>query len=282
MDRGDAVTWHASLALRYHHEASRTVARHRHEGPLRILQSLYPEGDAVCHNVLVHPPGGLVGGDVLDITVDVDAGAHGLVTTPGAARFYRSEGAPAVQRSHLRLAAGARLEWLPAEAICYDQCRAENRLVCELAPGAELIAWDVTALGLPHAHKPFERGSLLQHLELPGVWLERARIDAQDQRLMDSPLGLAGQRCIATLFFACGEKLPRARREKVLDAARAVIDAHPLRLTAGATSPHAQLVVVRALAPVVEPAMALMQQVRAAWRGACWDLPATAPRIWAM
>ncbi|GHC88961.1 urease accessory protein UreD 2 [Pseudorhodoferax aquiterrae] len=276
------MAWHASLALDYRLEAGRSVARHRHQGPLRVLQSLYPEHEGICHNVLVHPPGGLVGGDVLDIGIDVGEGAHGLVTTPGAARFYRSAGETAAQRTELKLAPGARFEWLPAETLCYDECLAENRLRLQLAPGAELIGWDITALGLPHAGKPFARGQLHQHLELPGVWLERARMAADDALLLDSPLGMAGQRCIATLFFACGDKLARARREQVLDAARAVIDGHALRATAGATSPNAQVVVVRALAPVVEPAMGLMKQIWAAWRGACWQLPATPPRIWAM
>ena len=107
------MTWHASLELDYTLSAARTVAHHRHKGPLRILQSLYPEGDAVCHNVLVHPPGGLVGGDTLDIQTTVATGAHALVTTPGATRFYRSLGELALQRAHVTLAAGARLEWLP-------------------------------------------------------------------------------------------------------------------------------------------------------------------------
>ncbi|MGC3983423.1 MAG: urease accessory protein UreD [Pseudorhodoferax sp.] len=276
------MAWHASLALDYRLEAGRSVARHRHQGPLRVLQSLYPERESICHNVLVHPPGGLVGGDVLDIRVDVGEGAHGLVTTPGAARFYRSAGETAAQRTLLALAPGARFEWLPSETLCYDQCLAENRLRLQLASGAELIGWDVTALGLPHAGKPFTQGTLHQHLELPGIWLERARIAADDALLLDSPLGLAGQRCIATLFLACGDKLARTRREQVLDAARAVIEGHALRATAGATSPNAQVVVVRALAPVVEPAMGLLKQIWAAWRGACWQLPATPPRIWAM
>lgn len=276
------MAWHASLALDYRFEAGRSVVRHRHQGPLRVLQSLYPEGDGICHNVLVHPPGGLVGGDVLDITVLVGSGAHGLVTTPGAARFYRSTGARAAQHTRLSLASGARLEWLPAETLCYDQCLADNQLQLELAPGAEMMGWDVTALGLPHAGSPFVQGELCQHLELPGVWLERARIAADDQRLLDGPLGLAGHRCIATMFFACGDKLARGRREQVLEAARAVLEPHALRGTAGATSPNAQVVVVRALAPVVEPAMDLLKQVWAAWRAACWQLPAQPPRLWAM
>ena len=276
------MPWHASLQLDYTLEGTRTVARHGHNGPLRILQSLYPEGDAVCHNVLVHPPGGLVGGDTLDISATVGPGAHGLVTTPGATRFYRSTGERALQRTHLTLAEGARLEWLPLEALCYNACNAENHLTLNLAPGAECMGWDVTALGLPHAGQPFETGRFVQHIEAPGLWLERGVIDAADHRLLESPLGLAGQRCMASLFFVTGRPLDRARRDTALDAARAVMDAHALKASAGATSPNGQVLVVRALAPQVEPAMQLLQQVRAAWRAALWQLDAEPPRIWAM
>lgn len=276
------MPWHASLQLDYTLEGTRTVARHAHNGPLRILQSLYPEGDAVCHNVLVHPPGGLVGGDTLDISATVGPGAHGLVTTPGATRFYRSTGERALQRTHLTLAEGARLEWLPLEALCYNACNAENHLTLNLAPGAECMGWDVTALGLPHAGQPFETGRFVQHIEAPGRWLERGVIDAADHRLLESPLGLAGHRCMASLFFVTGRPLDRARRDTALDAARAVMDAHALKASAGATSPNGQVLVVRALAPQVEPAMQLLQQVRAAWRAALWQLCAEPPRIWSM
>ena len=276
------MPWHASLQLDYTLEGTRTVARHAHNGPLHILQSLYPEGDAVCHNVLAHPPGGLVGGDTLDITATVGPGAHGLVTTPGATRFYRSTGERALQRTHLSLAEGARLEWLPLEALCYNACNAENHLTLNLAPGAECLGWDVTALGLPHAGQPFDTGRFVQHIEAPGRWLERGVIDAADHRLLESPLGLAGQRCMASLFFVVGTPLERARRDTALDAARAVMDAHALKASAGATSPNGQVLVVRALAPQVEPAMQLLQQVRAAWRAALWQLCAEPPRIWSM
>lgn len=274
------MSWHARLHLSYQHESERTVARFRHDGPLRILQSLYPEGDAVCHNVLVHPPGGLVGGDTLDIEIEGADGSHGLITTPGASRFYRSEGDLALQRTRIRLAAGARLEWLPLEAICYSGCRAENQLSIEVEPGAELIGWDVTALGLPNAGQPFERGTYLQHIEVPGVWLERGRIDAADHRLLQSPIGLGGHRCMASLFFVAGSPVARARRDALLAHARSLLEASPLAESAGATSPHAEVVVLRVLAPVVEPAMQLLRQVWQAWRAELWRLPAATPRIW--
>ena len=148
------MIWHAQPDIDYALEHGRTVARHRHNGPLRVLQSLYPEGEAVCHDVPVHPPGGLVGGDTPDLTVTAGDQAHALLTTPGVIRFYRSAAEPAVQRASLTLHDQARLEWLPLEAIAYDACRAENQLQMRLAAQAELLGWDITALGLPGAALP--------------------------------------------------------------------------------------------------------------------------------
>ena len=276
------MPWHARLDLDYRIEAGRCVARFEHDGPLRILQSLYPEDEGICHNVIVHAPGGLVGGDTLTIGVRVRDGAHGLITTPGATRFYRSEGETALQTTRIQLDANARMEWLPLEAICYSGCLAENRQRMELAPGSELMGWDVTALGLPESGLPFDRGGLLQHLELPGHWLERGRIAASDDRLMNGPLGLAGRRCLATLFLVSGSDFPRQRRDQALALAREVIDADLLASSAGATAPGNRVIAVRVLAPLVEPALTLLKAVRASWRRSLWDLPATMPRSWAV
>jgi urease accessory protein len=276
------MTWHGQLDLRYTRDGERTVAHDRHHGPLRVLKSLYPEGPGICHHVLVHPPGGIAGGDVLEIDARLDAGTHALVTTPSATRFYRSAGATAVQRATLQVADGARLEWLPLETIAYRSCIAENHLRLDLAPGAEAMGWDTLALGLPAAGEPFETGSFLQHLELPGHWVERGRIDAADTRLLDSPLGWAGRRVLGTLWFAAGSDLATARRDALLDTARACIAGSALAATAGATSPHGRVVVLRVLAERVEPAMALLVAVRAAWRDAAWGLAAEPPRIWRM
>jgi urease accessory protein len=274
--------WHANLKLDYTLESERSVARYAHYGPLRVLKSLYPEGDSVCHNVLVHPPGGLVGGDTLDIQVTVGEGAHGLITTPGAARFYRSDGAPALQRTTLKLASGARLEWLPLEALLYSGCIAENKLVFDLEPGAQMLGWDVISLGLPDANLAFDKGTFSQHIEMPGHWLERGTLAATDTQLLHSPLGLAGHTCIASLFFAAGSNLDRALRDTLLDAAREVTGVHALKASAGATSPGPRMVVLRVLAPRVEPAMDLLRKVWLAWRGLAWGKPADMPRIWAM
>jgi urease accessory protein len=159
---------------------------------------------------------------------------------------------------------------------------AENRLRMTLEPGGELLGWDITALGLPGADLPFVQGHLNQHIELSGVWLDRAKVAASDMRLLNSPLGLDGQRCVASLFFVTGSPIERNRKQQALDCAREHIGNSPLARSAGVTSPNPQVMVVRVLAPVVEPAMQILRQVRDAWRSLLWCKSASSPRIWSM
>ncbi len=274
------MSWLARLSLDYSRQGERTLALDRHEGPLRVLRRLYPEGPGICHHVLVHPPGGVAGGDELHIHARLQPGTHAVLTTPGATRFYRSDGAVARQCVQLQLAADTRLEWLPLENIAHPGCRAENHLRAELAPGAEMMGWDVLALGLPASGQAFDSGSFVQHVELPGVWLEHARIAADDQLLLRSPLGWAGRPVLATLWLACGSALAAARRQALLDSARECLQGHALADSAGATAPQPSVLVLRALAPRVEPAMQLLAAVRERWRRLAWGLAAMPPRIW--
>jgi urease accessory protein len=306
-----AAGWRGHLALRYWRDGPRTVALDRHEGPLRVLQRLYPEGDAICHHVLVHPPGGVAGGDSLLLQADLAEGTHAVITTPGATRFYRSGGRPALQQARLRLADGARAEWLPLENLAFSGCDAENRTEVELAPGAEMMGWDLLALGLPASGAAFDSGCFTQHLSLhlsaaqdspstatftpppvlaPGpsqredlprpLWLERGRVDAQDHRLLNSPLGWGSRRVLGTAWWAAGQPLGTQRRQALLDAARDCPEEAGLEGWTGVTSPLPHVVVARVLAPRVEPAMQWLSAVRATWRRTGWGLDAHPPRIW--
>jgi urease accessory protein len=291
--RHQQLGWRGHLRLHYWAQSPssgvatdagpRTVAQDQHSGPLRVLQALYPEGPAICHHVLVHPPGGVVAGDELRVDVQVDAGSHALITTPGATRFYRSDGPVALQCTQLSVANGGRLEWLPLENIAHGGCRAENQVQLQLQETAQVMGWDVLALGLPAAQQPFTAdaaGWFCQHLQLPGVWLERGRVAAADHQLLTSPLGWAGHNVLGTLWLAQGSAWSPVRRQALLDAARDVVAAHPLQTSAGVTSPQTAVLVLRVLAPQVEPVMQLLHQVRAAWRQQLWGLGAEPPRIW--
>src|SRR3569623_194052 len=162
--------WQARLELGFAIRGGRSsLTSRRHHGPLRVQRPFYPEGAGVCHIYVLHPPGGVVGGDELVIDVAVSAGAHALITAPAAGKFYRSAGATARQTQMLRVAAAAALEWLPQENIAFDGARAELCTRVELAEGARFIGWEIMCLGRPGAGAGFQHGVVRQRFE---VWRE--------------------------------------------------------------------------------------------------------------
>src|SRR5204862_4636275 len=117
-------SWQASLSLDFAAREGKTILEKKvHDGPLVVQKPLYPEGDAVCHAIVVHPPGGMAGGDELLLEVKTGNNAAALLTTPGAAKWYRSAGPLAKQT--LRFDVAGSLEWLPQETIVFDGARAE-------------------------------------------------------------------------------------------------------------------------------------------------------------
>lgn len=204
------MAWVGSLELLYRLEDGRVRAIDRHHGPLRVLKAHHPEGPGLAEHVLVHPPGGLAGGDDLSVRVEVGAGAHARLSTPSATRFYRSLGEVARQDIELTIGAGAALEWLPLETLLHGQCRARSRLRARLAPGALFMGWDMVCLGLPASGDDFRSGSFEQDLEIEGMWVEAIRLEAQDQTLRRSPVGLNGRPVWGTLWSQNSSKQVRA------------------------------------------------------------------------
>jgi urease accessory protein len=172
----------------------------------------------------VHPPGGIAGGDELQLTVRAKAGARALLTTPGAGKWYRTAGPWAHQRIALEAGAGAVLEWLPQETIVFEGAAAELESDIRLAPDARFIGWEILRLGRTASGERFTRGQLRTRtmIRCDGriAWLERARLEGGSD-LLDSPLGLAGEPVFGTLLAvgpdvdaglvaACREPEPRA------------------------------------------------------------------------
>lgn len=265
-------SWHAELELGYGRfgDSTRPTLR-RHQGPLRVQKHLYAEGPEVCQHIIVHPPGGIAGGDRLDISAHVGADAWAQLTSPGAAKWYRAAG-PAYQQLHLTVDAGATLEWLPQESIVFSAAQAELTTRIELHGNARLLYWDMVALGRPASGERFERGHFQSQVEIRRdgqlLWHERQRITGNDG-LLDSPIGLDGKTVFATLLVT-GE----ASSER-LEACRTL--QHPVR---GDLTQLPGLLVARCLADEALQARA--------WLIDCWKLlrpellgrEAVLPRIW--
>ncbi|PCR25574.1 urease accessory protein [Klebsiella pneumoniae] len=161
--------WQATLDLRFQQAGGKTVlASAQHVGPLTVQRPFYPE-EETCHLYLLHPPGGIVGGDELTISAHLAPGCHTLITMPGASKFYRSSGAQALVRQQLTLAPQATLEWLPQDAIFFPGANARLFTTFHLCASSRLLAWDLLCLGRPVIGETFSHGTLSNRLE---VWVD--------------------------------------------------------------------------------------------------------------
>ena len=269
--------WEARLALEYTLRGGRTtLSRREHCGPLVVQKPLYPEGDAVCHSIILHPPGGIAGGDRLALAVKLGEGSAALLTTPGAGKWYKSMGKRAHLEQRFDIARGAVLEWLPQPFIVFDQARAEAQTEIFLEQDALYLGWDMSCMGRTASGERFDSGELRQRTEIwqqgRRLWCEYARL-AGDDPMLASKAGLAGCSVSATLI-AAGKDIAK----EVLEQCRGV---------APAAGGHAGITVLprvllaRYLGTSSEAAMHYFVALWSLLRPALAGRAAVLPRIWA-
>jgi urease accessory protein len=204
-----------------------------------VQKPFYPEGPAVCHTVIVHPPGGIVGGDELEVTMHLREGSAVLVTMPGAAKWYRSPHAFAAQRLKLAVGPGAMLEWLPPETIVYNGARAKLQTGVTIEPGGSYLGWEILCLGRTASGEKFMNGEILQRTDLAfadePAWSERCVLQGGSP-LLESAVGLHGAP-VSALLIAAGKEVPtevvaQCRAVGIDDGARSGISAFDRMLIA--------------------------------------------------
>jgi urease accessory protein len=269
--------WEARLALTYTLRGTRSVlAAREHSGPLLVQKPLYPEGDAVCHNIILHPPGGIAGGDRLALNAKLGTGTAALLTTPGAGKWYKTLGEPARLEQRFEIADGAVLEWLPQPSIVFDQARAETKTGIFLEPDALYMGWDMSCMGRTASGERFNAGELRQRTEVwqggNRLWCEFARL-AGDDPMLASNAGLAGCSVSATLI-AAGKDI----RRDLVEQCRGI--AHVTGDHAGITA-LPRVLLARYLGASSEAAMHYFIALWSLLRPALAGRAAAPPRIWA-
>ncbi|MCP4564448.1 MAG: urease accessory protein UreD [Bosea sp.] len=270
-------SWLAELELWFALSAGKTrLVRRRHLGPLVVQRPFHPEKDGTCHVYLLHPPGGVAGGDRLDLRFHLDAGARALLTTPGATKFYRSEHGAGAQSAAVAVGAGAVCEYLPQETIVFDGADARIETKVLLASDATYVGWDFLCLGRPAAGERFETGRLSQRIEIVRdgrpVWFERLELQG-DSPLMQAAFALAGQPTWGTMIYAgaVADEAAERVRAAIGDAGDGVFSVSQLE----------EAVVCRYLGPRVGDGKALFARAWNVLRSLGQGKAADRPRIWA-
>lgn len=263
--------WEAALNLRFANRFNKTLLTHRnHKGPLTVQRPFYPEGGEVCHVYLLHPPGGIVGGDQLTISISTDPKSHALITTPAAGKFYRSEGLWASHKVNIDVAEDAVVEWLPQETIIYEGAYLKSTININLANSARFIGWEILSLGRPASGEGFDYGAVdlrwQIRCEQRPLFLERLRLDAQ---AFASRWGLQG-------FSACGTFFAKSASKDSLTAVQNLIGNEPCR---GVTLID-DILVCRALDARGDRLRAFFEQVWASVRPEITHRQVSTPRIW--
>lgn len=279
--------WQAGLKLGFEQvsregQAKTILRENTHFGPLSVQKPFYPEGPDVAHVYPLHPPGGIVSGDQLNIDVMVANKAHALMTTPGAGRVYRARPDRAWQCQSLKFKVGqhAKLEWLPLETIVFPDAQARLSIDFDLHKQAKLVCWEVTSLGLPASKAQFDTGALDQtiNIRLGGrlALREKLLISNFTQSILHSLAGFQGMPVCGLMVAG---PIPLEQRETLIEALREQAEtlARPHLL---AFSQVGHFLTARYLGNCSETAR---KQFELAWnvvRPVLLGRPACSPRIW--
>lgn len=266
--------WQAHLQLNFTRSVQGSLLQQwQHKGPLRVQRPFYPEPDGCCHVYILHPPGGVVGGDQLQFEAKLKPGSQALLTTPAAGKFYRSQGAFATQKQIFTVDEHSVLEWLPQENILFNGARLSNHTEFHLHPKARLISWEILCLGRPAALEKFQHGQYQQRLQVNvhnRLLLNECYKFIGGTPLLSARWGLANQPVLGTLMATVQES-------SLVDSLR-----HHIATDHFAVTQLTKLLICRYLGASTEQAKRIFTQAWQLIRPALLGKPACCPRVWAV
>lgn len=228
--------WQGHLQLTYNYALGKTQAiEHRGTAPLKVQRSFYPESVAICHNTILHTAGGIVGGDRLNIDIDLQSRSRAVITTAAAGKIYGSNGAIASEHIVQNVGENACLEWLPQETIVFDGARFDRHLQVNLAATASWLGWEIdrfgrTARGERFTHGVWKSATEVYRQGIP-VWIDRQLLYGDDK--IDLPNSLAGYPIVGTLAWIGASSLESDDllvSKNLVVKARSLFDGEPSKI----------------------------------------------------
>ncbi|MDG2019051.1 MAG: urease accessory protein UreD [Porticoccaceae bacterium] len=267
--------WQAKLTLDYQLKGIKTCLAHKSQkGPLTVQRPFYPEGD-ICHSYILHPPGGVVGGDILDIQLNAADNAHCLITTPGATKFYRSKNdRESCQTLRINVEKNAVVEWLPQQNIFFTGARSQLNTEINIQPGGKFIGWEMHCFGRPANRERFDEGTIKSctQINIDGELRLVEQLNTEGDSLARSSCGLRSKAMQASLIAAPFSEVQKQKLEQLLLN-------YPHKDLIGLTLVD-EILVIRVLGdhiePILENFISLWSQLRTDWL----QRPACPPRIW--
>jgi urease accessory protein len=154
------------------------ISQQSFRAPIHLSKSHVDHGHLV--QSIVNPTAGFFDGDLLESNIHVAAGAKLVLSTPSAARVYRTRsGAAAVSCQKFRVEENASLEWIPEPFIPHAGARYIQRTEINLHPTASLLFFDWIAPGRVAMGEVFAYQHLRWELDLTldGKLIARERHD---------------------------------------------------------------------------------------------------------
>lgn len=170
--------------------------------------------------VLLNLAGGLTGGDRLEFGIKLDAHAQAVVTTQACERIYRSTGEDAILLGDIRLADGAKMEWLPQPTIMFNNARLKRESRVQLASDATLLAVECLIFGRTARNESVVSGLLSDswsvHRDGRLIQTECFALADDIQAVLDKPAVLNGNRAMANLRYIAPDAEARLEDMRLL------------------------------------------------------------------
>jgi urease accessory protein len=277
--RSLSPSWLAKLSLSYERTSIGTVLKKSlHEGPLRVQKALFPEGNDICHSIIIHPPAGIAGGDVLEIDVFVGTECHTVLSTPSATKWYKSFNNPATQSIQFDLGASAKLDWLPQENLFFKGADAKVLTKLNLHSSSSFIGWDAAMLGRHASGEEWSKGHVHMRNQIYRdgklLWIENGQINAEDMYYKSLPQ--IGSSPVFATLWAVGPACSKTLAESL-----SIMMPWTDSLRAGVTYLPQGVLLARAVSNDIELTRNWMINTWSTLRPLVHGVPAKSLRLWA-